>query len=275
MYVQQPSNFQAGRHVQAFTIIELLVTIAVIGIVVGLLLPALQIARISSDNSQCANNLHYIGIGYQAFVDNNGRKTSAFIGDAEWTRRLLPYVENRQVFVCPSQKVYETSAAYRSQTDNAETSPLHKDGRIIFTLNADGTLTWNGPAEKQSLQNDGGPNFVIISPISNSQMPSDPSAFKSSTIASQSSYGVSNAAQYIGALDSSQKVLVIEYKELVANVVGVSALDFWPQQCAPRHHGTLNILFGDGSVGNKTPYEIDPRVDEIYKTHWLPQLLMD
>ena len=70
----------------------------------------------------------------------------------------------------------------------------------------------------------------------------------------------------------SHKLLLVEYETLVANVVGPDAggLDQWNENIAPRHMGTLNVLYVDGHVESTTPEEINPVVSAQHDELWKP-----
>jgi prepilin-type N-terminal cleavage/methylation domain-containing protein len=104
-----------GRGAAAFTLVELLVVIAIIGILVALLLPAIQAAREAARRSQCLNNIRQIGIAFTNYETSRkqlpvGAKQrygiNPLTGTAyssnptmySWVSILMPYVEEASIY---------------------------------------------------------------------------------------------------------------------------------------------------------------------------------
>jgi prepilin-type N-terminal cleavage/methylation domain-containing protein len=91
---QRRSRKRAG-----FTLVELLVVIAIIGVLVALLLPAVQAAREAARRTQCANNLKQIGIAMHNYHDTFQKFPFGWSDrGAGWTTMILPYIEQKNVY---------------------------------------------------------------------------------------------------------------------------------------------------------------------------------
>ena len=117
----------------AFTLVELLVVIAIIGMLVGLLLPAVQQAREAARQMQCGNNLKQQGLaslnhesttkampsgGWDGYWVGDGDQGFGETQPGGWTFSLLPYMEQNAVFMLGANGVIETD---QTQKDGAKT----------------------------------------------------------------------------------------------------------------------------------------------------------
>ncbi len=114
------------KPLSGFTLIELLVVIAIIGVLMGLLLPAVQSIRESARRTSCSNNMRQIGLAMHNYESSHRRLPPGFTatvgpgGDVSpgwgWGYYILPYLEQGNLFdtrIDPNQSV--TSSGLLSQ----------------------------------------------------------------------------------------------------------------------------------------------------------------
>jgi prepilin-type N-terminal cleavage/methylation domain-containing protein len=104
---------------RGFTLVELLVVIAIIGLLVALLLPAIQAAREASRRAQCMNNLKQMGLAVHMHTDSKKRLPTGRNGtdskSVSWAYFLLPYMEENAIFQA-YQKTYRVDDLVNATT---------------------------------------------------------------------------------------------------------------------------------------------------------------
>lgn len=141
-----------SRQRHGFTLVELLVVIAIIGILIALLLPAVQAAREAARRSQCSNNLKQLALGLHNYESTYKRfppagkgygwcpasaTSEAEIWNSNGLVELLPYIEQQALYEQFNHKVafaILAGAAHRNTTGTHATDPANPAATQNFAI---------------------------------------------------------------------------------------------------------------------------------------------
>jgi prepilin-type N-terminal cleavage/methylation domain-containing protein/prepilin-type processing-associated H-X9-DG protein len=132
------------KSADGFTLIELVVSIAIISILIGLLLPAVQASRESARQTQCLNNLKQTGLAIQNFHAQRKELPPSRNYDhfTSWAFLILPFMEGGALY-----DDWDGSLKYYYQSDQARTTPIEqyycpsRRGGEILSISGDDILS--------------------------------------------------------------------------------------------------------------------------------------
>ena len=259
---------------RAFTLVELLVTVAIIAVLAGLLFPVFLNARESARQSACATNFRQAGLAIGLYMGDNDdglmpasynpNPSATAFNDRRWPQLLGPYVRDRGVFRCPSDRTPLPTPPASFDPDLQRLEVLPFDYEV---------------AKRSSL----GYNYTYLSPIVSiaGQLVSLPRQLSSISEVSNTVLGV----DAVSRLDQEGRLLGtgghlvvppcrfqrrgadrLDTFMISGNVNIFLANDGWQKSTTadvddfggawPRHNGQMNVLFVDGRVKSVRPMSL-------------------
>lgn len=124
-----------ARQNRGLSLIEVLVVIAILGIIIALVLPAIQSAREAARRLQCENNLKQIGLA----INNYSASLGVYPRTGTWVSThavLLPYLDNKPLYNALNFSVWSTQSGQMGENWTAETTRIS-----VFTCPSEGSIS--------------------------------------------------------------------------------------------------------------------------------------
>ncbi|MGV3618636.1 MAG: prepilin-type N-terminal cleavage/methylation domain-containing protein [Fimbriimonas sp.] len=270
---------------RGFSLIELIVVVAIIAIVAAILFPVLAAAKGSANRAACISNLRQIGRGTQLYVqdyddrlmpvNHQPANDATSRNDRTWVQSLLPYVRNFAVFRCPSdhssrprpEATYDQDLVPGETDSQYYTASLrsnygynyHNLSPIVQEMDQ-----WVARPKLMSEVTDATATIIFVDSVWEKDRNGNPSGGGNWLVVPPCRYYRSSVDSFTGTSTDAASVYtpVVGWKVRSLDNGGGSAPGFPNYGNAyPWHSGRMNVARLDGSIGSMSTSQLGAGCD--------------